>query len=56
MSEYHDGTDAASTAAGDVALLLGVHVQEDQHASSHEGQRVLVQQLQVSSPPAVIAE
>lgn len=56
MSEYHNRPDASPTAAGDIMLLFGVHVQKDQHASSHESQRVLIQQLQVSSTLAVIAE
>lgn len=56
QSTYRDGADAAPAAGAEVALPPGGHVQQDQHVSRHEDERVLIQRLQVPPAPAVVTK
>lgn len=56
QSTYRDGADAAPAAGAEVPLPPGGHVQQDEHVSRHEDERVLIQRLQVPPAPAVVTK
>lgn len=53
---YRDCSDSPSTAGAQVSLLLGVHIEQDEHVPRYKNQSSVIQQLQVCPASTVIAK